>query len=522
MDFKEREVLREVFSKRIDAFASVVLEHRHPLPFSPKFHLVLFRDFYEKLGTGARVVWVAPRGYGKSSIMEDCILWLICQCSYPRFKRRKHFIIIASDTESQAIDRLKAIKSELENNQKIAYFYPEVYGEGPVWKVNEIVTRNDICVIALGMLSKFRGRKYKHYRPDLVIVDDPMNLDILVSEAYKKSIEERFNRDIMYCGGRAKDFDIFVIGTKIASDCLVSKLASSPEYASFDVKEFKAVLSFSKRPDLWEQWKRIYTNRDNPHNKEDAYKFFLEHEKEMMEGAEVLWEAQESYYDLMVMKEGEGHERAFYAEKQGEPQALDTYQPYKPEDIRYYDKERFEEIAKKCRFYIYLDPTVGKNKKSDLYGLVVIAKYVMAGEKHFYCVYANEGRKPPTEQMEEFINLVEIFSDVGYIGGLGVEGNGFQCLISGGLMDKMREKGLNYRVIPVVNTKDKVTRILALEPHIKSGRLRFNPDLVTLYYRLRSWTPEVTRKGKGSDDLLDALASCFELANKKQFKLIAY
>ena len=63
----QREILREVFSTRIDAFAATVLPHYFTIPFSP-LHRYLFNTFRYKIGTDAREAIAAPRGLRKTTV----------------------------------------------------------------------------------------------------------------------------------------------------------------------------------------------------------------------------------------------------------------------------------------------------------------------------------------------------------------------------------------------------------------------------------------------------------------------
>lgn len=154
--------IRTIFYNRIDAFSTLVLTDYVKGPFS-KMHLYLCDVFKAKLGTGAREVIVAPRGAAKSSYTTLALpLWAVCY-------RKHRFIVIASDTSDQAEDFLSWIKDELEGNDVIRRLYPHAFGKGLVWRNDRIITKNDILIRAMGSGGKIRGRRYKNFRPGLVL-----------------------------------------------------------------------------------------------------------------------------------------------------------------------------------------------------------------------------------------------------------------------------------------------------------------------------------------------------------------
>ena len=101
---------------------------------------------------GQRVAIAAPRGNAKSSIVSLIfILWCILY-------KKKNFIILLSDTSSQAEEFLSNIRNEIENNERILSDFGSLKGE--TWKADDIVTANQVRVLVLGARKKIRGRRF--------------------------------------------------------------------------------------------------------------------------------------------------------------------------------------------------------------------------------------------------------------------------------------------------------------------------------------------------------------------------
>lgn len=135
------------------------------------FHKAIFARVPEILASekGVRDLFVAPRGSSKSTHLSlGFALYCIC-LGY------KRYILEVCDVYAQAALLVEAIKAELTENPRLANDFPEVTGQGRVWREGEIVTKNNIRVDGLGANQKLRGRRHGPYRPDLMFFDDLEN-----------------------------------------------------------------------------------------------------------------------------------------------------------------------------------------------------------------------------------------------------------------------------------------------------------------------------------------------------------
>lgn len=152
-------LIRRFKSNRLAAH-SFLFKHRHPNK-TPALHRDMLALWHSP---DPRVVEQAFRGGGKSTLLteEDGVLGgLLGDFRYN---------LIIGPTLKRAIDRLKAIKHELETNELIIEtFGPQI---GPTWNNDVIITARGVKFEALGRGQSMRGAKELEQRPDRITLDD--------------------------------------------------------------------------------------------------------------------------------------------------------------------------------------------------------------------------------------------------------------------------------------------------------------------------------------------------------------
>lgn len=498
------ETTRKMLQTRMDAFAVVMLPHHTQGPLS-KMHRYMYQNYSQKMHTGAREALIAPRGSAKSTGNTLVFpLFAVCYGEY-------HHMIIASDTADQAEDYLSDIKTELETNEAIDMLFPEVHGAGKVWRMDRIITKNDMFLRAIGSGGRVRGRRYGSYRPDCIILDDVENKQMIESETLRKGLLTWFDQDLVKVGSRAQDVDIFVVGTIIHQEALLNQLMTAPKYASWHVRKFQSIERWSRATPLWQHWKRIYNDRHNLLREQEAMRFFCQYQDEMLVGTQIMWENWDSYYRLMeeVAKDGE---LAFYKEKQNIP-INPSDQTFKRDKINFYQEEEWNEKIDpaQCVWVGYLDSALGKKKtkNGDNYAVTIMAKHIPTG--YAYVRYFHRKRAAISVQIDELVNLLQQYP---YLKKLGIESNTFQVMIKDKLQEKLLERGITCKLVEVYHGTDKTSRIEGLEPFISNGTIRLKDDGSHEDLLLEmDWFPV------GKDDGLDSLESCFSLISQNIFRM---
>lgn len=453
-------------------------------------HTELFAQLQEAIDNNRPddVVDAAPRGFAKSTIVSFALaIWCAVY-------RKKHYILLVSDTSDQASDFLGNIRNEFEDNGLLIDDFG--FQEGTVWTTTDIITAFDVRIQSVGSGKRVRGRRYKQYRPDLIICDDLENDENVQSPDQRKKDFSWFSKALSKVGDRTTDK--IVIGTILHYDSLLSKLLVNPTYKT---KIYRAIISWSQSA-LWLDWEKLITNLADPDRMNTARKFFDRHEQEMLKGTEVLWQSRWSYYNLMVIRVADGP-ASFSSELQNEPLS-DEDRRFSPEWIAYYEDE---EIKDKELFIVtFIDPSMGK-KGSDYSAIITL------GMDELYQIYVLEAdlqrRHPDLIITDGIGHLRKWRSKI-----IGVEENQFQEYFKDNFIKKMTEEelskeGISTQVRGIRQIADKILRIESLQPDIKNARVKFKKDQQLLIEQL------VNFPSAANDDGPDALEGAITLLGKK-------
>jgi len=467
----------------------------------------------KKYSRGFKHAIAAPRSNAKSSVISTILpLWCIAY-------NKKKFIIIISDTVDQAIDFLSDVKREIDHNVLLQRDFPHIVGKGPIWKQDEIITNNDIKLMALGTKSKVRGRKYGIHRPDLICGDDLENSAMVRSEAEREWIRYQwFNKDLLHVHGEKGTFtDILVVGTILGKEALLTALLDPNEYPDWTSRRFKAVHKFSDSP-LWDEWEELYKNRFDENRIDTARQFFEDHKEEMLEGTKVLWPEGDPYYDLMVEKISDYS--AFLSEKQNDP--LDPSLILVPlKDIRFenFSQDWIQDIIKNKRNPRYgaLDPSLGKkNKKGDYSCITMVIRDLKSG--YILVCILDLKRRSVDDQIEAILKYHSKY----HYKLFAVETNAFQLVVADTLRKYSRKSGLYVPVKDVVVKNDKKMRFEKHIPIIKDGTVIFDKQRYNnnnMYFKSIEQITTFVGDGRDkNDDAVDGLSLTLDLITQRVFK----
>ena len=511
----EIKVLVDLCEDNLYLFAIRYFSHYLKKP-SSKLHKTLYKTFSRELNkknrtTGFKWAIAAPRGNAKSSLLSIITpLWCLCY-------NKKKFIIIISNTASLAEDFLTDIKLELETNSALIRDFPHVCNKGPRWRSNEIITNNDVKLMALGTGSQIRGRKYGTNRPDLIIGDDLEDKDMVRSPTTLDFVKNTwFAKDVMFAGGEeGSPVDFIVIGTILSKDSLLNSLLDPQEYPEWNGQRFKSIYKFSVSP-LWDKWKEIFTDVFNVNRIDDAKVFFEEHKEEMLEGTEVLWPEGKPYYGLYI--EYVKDISSFMSELQNDPKDPTKILVLK-EDLKFIDF-RSPEILKILRrgyFYGALDPSLGKKKVSGDYSCIcTILRDPKTGL--LFVIDINLARRTVDDQIKKILDLYKakfrwkIF---------GIETNAFQLVVAENLRKLSKSESLYIPIKELNNYNDKKMRVESIVPLIKDGTIIFDSHKyknVAMYNTGVEQLLSFTGEGDMHDDFPDALEMSVRIAREKVFR----
>jgi predicted phage terminase large subunit-like protein len=496
-----RELRRSVGEKSIEAFARMYFQH-YLTNNACSFHKDLYSILFEMTKMrGKNTAVAAPRRSAKSSIVSLIyIIWAICY-------KKEEYILLISDTSKQATTLLSHIKTTLETNQSLIEDFPEACeagqsGQSICWKEYEIITRNGVKITALGSDQKIRGRRYKEFRPTLIIADDMENDCNTESQDQREKLFNWFAKAVLNAGNEKTN--IVVIGTILHFDSLLARLTSDADRSKWKGMVYRSVISFAAKQDLWLRWSRVLNYNESykeKEGKEAADLFFKDNDTAMLEGSEVLWPEEESYYSLMLKKDN--NEVAFNSEKQNSP-SNPAERSFNMEEAYYWDRngmteqELLDKLGKNVVMVGACDPSFGAKGKSADYSAIVTIAYDSATGTGY--VLDADIQKRELEKLYEGITAL---CYKWRYSRFGIEGNSAQIAIINEVKRRCSEQNIDVELESISNYANKESRIRVLQSPIKTGRIQFSLKHHELLQQLKYFP-------KGShDDGPDALEMAY-------------
>ena len=147
-------------------------------------------------------------------------------------------ILFISDTEPHAVKSVEWLARNIEFNK----YWTQVYGlsQGKKWGAGEIEIIHRqlevaIRIIALGIEGQLRGINVEDYRPDLIVVDDPLNEQNTNTSDQRLKIKGLFHGAIyrsLVPATENPDSKIVVLQTPMHRDDMVEELRMDPAWVS--------------------------------------------------------------------------------------------------------------------------------------------------------------------------------------------------------------------------------------------------------------------------------------------------
>lgn len=198
-----------------------------PTP-SAKYHEEIIDLFYDH----NRVAIAAPRGHAKSTVTSFAF------AMHEAIYGKKDTIVLISASENQAIQFLERIKNEIETNHRIKNIFGDLKSDK--WSATHIKLTNGTSIFAKGRGAQIRGLIEGASRPDLVILDDIEDEELVRSELRRSDLEEWLNGSVMP-GVEPKVGKIICIGTILHMDSLLNRLLNDEYYPDFVSKRYQAI-----------------------------------------------------------------------------------------------------------------------------------------------------------------------------------------------------------------------------------------------------------------------------------------
>lgn len=425
----------------------------------------------------------APRGEAKSTLVTRLFsLWTVITGA-------KKFIVIAMDSIDQAYPMLEAIKAELEFNPRLKTDFPEMCGQGRVWQAGTIVTASNVKIQVFGSGKKMRGMVHGAFRPDLAILDDIENDEMVRNPDQRDKLEMWLKQTVLPLGAVGTKFDVIYIGTILHYDSVLSRTLNNPFWST---RKFKAMKRWPDRMDLWDRWEELYRNDGAA----VAEAFYQANKGEMERGAVTSWAAR-GVLALMKIRARDGH-ATFDSEYQNDPVS--------GEDAPFAKSMKFwTDLPSDLVYFGSLDPSLGKAGASRDPSAIIIGGYQRQTGK-LYIVEAQIKKRLPDLIIEDVIRLHRQYRCKLWF----VETVQFQEFLKDELVKRSAARGLPVPARAVKPVSDKLLRIETLQPHMANGLILLNESQQTLVQQFRHFPKADHDDGPDAVHMLwsGAVANC--------------
>lgn len=400
----------------------------------------------------------APRGEAKSTLVTRLFsLWTVITGA-------KKFIVIAMDSIDQAYPMLEAIKAELEFNPRLKTDFPEMCGQGRVWQAGTIVTASNVKIQVFGSGKKMRGMVHGAFRPDLAILDDIENDEMVRNPDQRDKLEMWLKQTVLQLGAVGTKFDVIYIGTILHYDSVLSRTLNNPFWST---RKFKAMKRWPDRMDLWDRWEELYRNDGAV----VAEAFYQANKDEMERGAVTSWAAR-GVLALMKIRARDGH-ATFDSEYQNDPVAGEAA-PF-ANSLNFWVNRDSDWI-----FYGACDPSLGKAGNSRDPSALCIGGYNRRMGV-LDVVEALIKKRLPDKIISDIIELQRRYRCVLWV----IETVQFQEFLKTELVKRGAAAGIPIPARGIKPSADKLLRIESLQPYMQNGQIRLHASQSTLIDQFR-------------------------------------
>lgn len=166
---------------------------------SPDFHHELWEY---ACSPSKNVAIAAPRGHAKST--AGTLAYGLAELLF----RSSRYLLIVSDTESQASMFLSSMKTELSENEDLVELFGIKKNEKNEVRfikdtetdvIVEFVDGHTFRIMAKGAEQKLRGLNWNGTRPDLIIIDDLENDELVMNQDRREKLRRWFMGALMPC-----------------------------------------------------------------------------------------------------------------------------------------------------------------------------------------------------------------------------------------------------------------------------------------------------------------------------------
>lgn len=409
----------------------------------------------------------APRGHAKSTAIT--LAYVVACIVF----RERSFILIVSDTETQASFFLQDLKKALiENEDLVKTFGIKGLLKDAITDVElQFQDGKTVRILAKGSNQSLRGVKQNNQRPDLIVCDDLENDEIVMNPERRIKFQRWFTGSLLRL--RSKNGIVRMVGTILHQDSQLQRLM--PRINRKGVVDTPLKLYYQNgRQSSWNA------------------ALYRAHDKKM---TQALWPQQ---YPVEWLK----REREMYQE-QGVLDIWSQEMLNEPLDeasakFRRGDFKEMKEEDFRHNFHYYVGTDLALTEKTDRdYCAFVVGAVDESGWLHI--VHVIHERMQSLEIEETIFALQEAYNPELFFFEKGQIWSGLEPH----LLDRMTKSGvyLSYEALPSMT--DKIARSSSIRSRIRAGAVKFDKN--------NDWYPDFEDElckfpRGGHDDQVDAIS----------------
>lgn len=419
----------------------------------------------------------APRDHGKSTIFSfGYPLWAMYNVDNVRC-----LIVSKTGGPTGVSSKVRdAIIQEMKTNERLLEDYGNIIDREKGGSVFCKRTKRGIKDPSLESIGTGGAITGGHY--DIILADDLIDEKNSRTAIMREQVYDWFTGTLMEL--LEPNSKIIVVGTRKHYDDLYKRIMDNKLW---NVYVEKAIIKYPEHyqilaPDE-EGYDLLGLEGDGELQIINDCKVYVEGEYE------VLWKEKWTIFQLLYNKYDIGS-IMFNREKQNDPSGMQG-RILNANWIKSYEDE---DLPEDMMMYMGVDLAVSEKTTAD-YMAIAVCGYSMVEQK-IYLLDLWRGHKTFPEQ----VGMIEVYANKWAPTRITIESNAYQSA--------MIQYHNAINMLPVVGsptTKDKVTRMMALSPHIENGKLLFNN---TIPYYDNFLEEYVQFPSAAHDDLLDSIEIC--------------
>jgi predicted phage terminase large subunit-like protein len=212
---------------------------------TPEMHRKIIASLIENIKKGksignfhlGRNAFGAPRGGAKSTLLGTLFLSWVALNGFLRH------VLYCSDTYKKAMALSSPLRKQIETNKRLQFIYPEAKNAQTWGKEGFVVNgiKGECLVVPIGAGMNVRGASEDNVRPQLAILDDMENLELVYSKERRQKLQDWLDFDLEPAMDR-RFKNIIYVGTILHYHSLLKQVLNNEgKYKSWNTRIFKAL-----------------------------------------------------------------------------------------------------------------------------------------------------------------------------------------------------------------------------------------------------------------------------------------